>query len=394
MFESSHPDAEIKIVDFGLSRKYHANSPRLCESVGTIYSMAPEVLEGAYTSQADLWSLGVIAFMLLSSQMPFYGSTRSHVIEKILQCEYSFSGSRWSNKSKDSRDFVSALIVKDPDVRLNADQALRHPWLDVGFCKRDSSMNEDVLYQIKGSLKRYAHYGKLKRLALMVVAHRSTTKEIGNLRDAFEKFDFNCTGTVTLAEFKEAIRNIGYSNQEIEHSFKAMDLDGSGLIDYDEFKLALGSAGHSDEDIERMFKSADLDGNGFIDYNEFEEALGSFGHSDEDSERIFRSIDLDGSGSIEYTEFLAATIEARCVIIEERLAEAFDRIDIDDSGYISKEDLKEFLQQSFLGRGLTDGYLGEIIDECDFSKSGLITYDDFLSLWDEHEEREMKAIRK
>ena len=65
MFESTHPEAEIKVIDFGLSKKYLPDSPYLSDGVGTIYTMAPQVLQGMYTSQADLWSVGVIAFMLL-----------------------------------------------------------------------------------------------------------------------------------------------------------------------------------------------------------------------------------------------------------------------------------------------------------------------------------------
>lgn len=76
LFVNNSPHAEIKIIDFGLSKKYIAACPTLSEGVGTIYTIAPEVLIGSYNSQADLWSIGVIAFMLLSSQMPFYGRKR------------------------------------------------------------------------------------------------------------------------------------------------------------------------------------------------------------------------------------------------------------------------------------------------------------------------------
>jgi calcium-dependent protein kinase len=73
----------VKLIDFGLSKKYGPEDPHLNDGVGTIYTMAPEVLKGNYTFQADIWSLGVISFMLLSSQMPFYGRKRRHVVEKV-----------------------------------------------------------------------------------------------------------------------------------------------------------------------------------------------------------------------------------------------------------------------------------------------------------------------
>lgn len=179
LFETSLPDAEIKLIDFGLSKKYIADSPRLYESVGTIYTIAPEVLEGEYTAQADVWSLGVIAYMLLSSELPFPGSSGPEIAEKIIKSDYSFSGEAWETNSKESKDFISALLVKNPDKRLTANQALRVPWLDSDFVKKDDKVDDVIRYQIKRSLKRFANYSKLKRLALMVIAHKSTPKEIG-----------------------------------------------------------------------------------------------------------------------------------------------------------------------------------------------------------------------
>jgi serine/threonine protein kinase len=76
MFESNKPDAEINLIDFGLSKKYGPNEKYMREGVGTIYTMAPQVLQGVYTSKADLWSIGVISFMLLSSEKPFYSRKR------------------------------------------------------------------------------------------------------------------------------------------------------------------------------------------------------------------------------------------------------------------------------------------------------------------------------
>lgn len=86
--------------------------------------------------------------------------------------------------------------------------------------------------------------------------------------------------------------------------------------------------------------------------------------------------------STTYTEFLAAAIETQGEIVEERLEEAFDRIDSDDSGCISKDNLKKLLQERFLGGSLTDTYMGEIIDECDtLTKDATVSYNEFLALY-------------
>ena len=323
MFESHHPGAEIKIIDYGLSQKFLPDGPNLHDSSGTIYSIAPEVLLRNYTSQADLWSIGVIAFMTLTSVMPFHGPTQRDVLENILSCRYSFSSPRWIGTSKESRDFISALLVLDPGARPTAEHALHHPWLKSDFSKHEKVADEISMDQIKESLLRYSKYSKLKKLALMVVAHKSTSAEIGGLRDAFQKFDLSQNGTVCLEEFKEMMSNSGMSDEEIES--------------------------------------------------------------------LFRSIDLDGSKLIHFTEFLAATLEARGVIVEQRLAEAFDRIDSDDSGYITKDNLKEFMQNGFLGRELSDEYLAEIIEECDLTRDGMVAYDEFLELWDHADDLDTNA---
>ena len=76
MFESKSPDAEIKVIDFGLSKSFTKDRSVMTKWVGTLYTMAPQVIQGVYTSQADLWSVGVITYVLLSNSKPFYHTKR------------------------------------------------------------------------------------------------------------------------------------------------------------------------------------------------------------------------------------------------------------------------------------------------------------------------------
>ena len=97
---------------------------------------------------------------------------------------------------------------------------------------------------------------------------------------------------------------------------------------------------------------------------------------------------MDGTGKIRYTEFLAATIEAQGAISEERLAEAFDRIDADDSGYISKANLR-----SLLGDEFPQSEIDAIIDEADLTRDGKISYSEFLALWEvQHEDNRLRSL--
>mmetsp|Transcript_26953 Transcript_26953/g.74094 ORF Transcript_26953/g.74094 Transcript_26953/m.74094 type:complete len:894 (+) Transcript_26953:388-3069(+) len=327
LFVNDSPKSEIKLIDFGLSKIYGTGKTQtLTEGVGTIYTMAPEVLKGSYTKQADVWSVGVIAYMLLSSQMPFYGRKRQHIVEQILAGKYDFRGRRWRRVSTPAKDFVRDLLVLDPDERLDAERASSCVWLNKRFAASVRGPREFEIHQARNSMMQYVGYTKLKKMALMVVAHRSTSEEIGILRKVFQKY---------------AAKNKG----------------------------------------------------GCISYEEFNNAWQESGLPPEDTRAIFDAVDLDGSGLIRYTEFLAATIEAHGAISEERLAEAFDRFDIDDSGYISVDNLAEILGKDFSRQEIID-IIGDAIDPDnggDGSSNQMISYSAFLSLWEKNQEKEVRA---
>ena len=163
LFVNESPTAVVKLIDFGLSKTYGGGQP-LTDGVGTIYTMAPEVLKGNYTSQADLWSVGVIAYMLLSSQMPFYGRKRHNIAEQILQCKYDFKGRRWKRISPQAKAFVEDLLVVDPDERATAEEAAASIWLNKRFGASARAPTEEELATTMASLSSYSHYSKLKKL--------------------------------------------------------------------------------------------------------------------------------------------------------------------------------------------------------------------------------------
>lgn len=233
------------------------------------YTMAPEVLKGSYTNQADMWSVGVIAYMLLSSQMPFYGRKRSHIVESIMKGKFDFKGRRWKRLSAQSKEFVKSLLVVDPEERLDADESLGCVWLNRRMTATVRNPYEEEIESAKNSLVRYAGYSKLKQVALMVVAHKSSTQEIGILRKVFQKYDTK----------------------------------KDGQLSYEEFKAAMHDAGFGDEDYQRMFDSV-------VGRNDFL-CMAPGILATEWLIVLCDLQDLDGTGKIRYTEFLAATIEAQ-----------------------------------------------------------------------------------
>merc|ERR1712038_1001422 len=172
------------------------------------------------------------------------------------------------------------------------------------------------------SLENYSTHKTIQKLALMVIAHKSNSQEIGFLRNVFKRYDKDRDGKIDLTEFKRCLSKYNYSDKEIE--------------------------------------------------------------------KLFNAADLGGTGQLQYTEFLAATIESTDLVTEERLAEAFDRLDSDDSGYISVNDLRELL-----GEDVPKQYIEQVIAEVgDNQQNTRVTYDDFLDMWrQEIEDKSMSAWR-
>jgi calcium/calmodulin-dependent protein kinase I len=123
----------IKIADFGLSKAF-ANGSMLETHCGTPDYAAPEVLrmEGTYDKSVDLWSMGVITYVVLCGFPPFYGKTQANLFEKILNADYDFPDPEWTNISEEAKDFIKHLLVLDVDKRYTTRQCLDHPWLKMG----------------------------------------------------------------------------------------------------------------------------------------------------------------------------------------------------------------------------------------------------------------------
>lgn len=134
--------------------------------------MAPELIGGDYDSKVDVWSLGVIAFMLLSSSMPFFGSDRIDVVKQILKGKYSFGASRWRNVTTEAKEFVRSLLRRRPAKRPSADSALQSPWLTQNFTASTALADIEQMDSIQASIQAFAGYTTLKKLALMVVAYK------------------------------------------------------------------------------------------------------------------------------------------------------------------------------------------------------------------------------
>jgi serine/threonine protein kinase len=129
LFETDKEDSPVKIIDFGLARKHNANEAPMSNTTGTPYYIAPEVLRKRYDRACDMWSLGVIAYVLLCGYPPFNGRDDYAIHEAILTGWYCFPRQEWGGASGEVLDFIRRLLETDPRKRMTAEQALMHPWI-------------------------------------------------------------------------------------------------------------------------------------------------------------------------------------------------------------------------------------------------------------------------
>ena len=180
---SDDNDSFIKLADFGFAARVH-RPKSLTKQCGTPFFVAPEILtRKPYDQQSDMWSVGCIVFLLLSGSLPFMGRSQKELFRKIVAGKYEFKESEWVDVSEDAKDLVVRLLVLNPDKRINAEQALRHPWLKLS----KDRLSKIGLTNTSQRLKTFSAKMKL-RSAMIAVDWISSLKQISsrNLLDGSE----------------------------------------------------------------------------------------------------------------------------------------------------------------------------------------------------------------
>lgn len=131
MLESLAPDADIKLIDFGLAKEYeHGVSPNMWTTVGTVRYVSPEVLEGAYDETCDIWSCGVVCYAMLCGSPPFGGDTDDEVTRKVRKAHLEFASDEWDGISDSGHEFVQLMMRRHAASRLSAEILLQHRWFE------------------------------------------------------------------------------------------------------------------------------------------------------------------------------------------------------------------------------------------------------------------------
>ncbi|KAG5233650.1 CDPK-related kinase [Salix suchowensis] len=178
LFTSRDEDAPMRMIDFGLS-DFVKPDDRLNDIVGSAYYVAPEVLHRSYNLEADMWSIGVITYILLCGSRPFWARTESGIFRSVLRVDPNFDDSPWPAVSPEAKDFVKRLLNKDHRKRMTAAQALTHPWL------RDLNQAVPLDILIFKLVKSYVRATPFKRAALKALSKAIPEDELVYLRTQF-----------------------------------------------------------------------------------------------------------------------------------------------------------------------------------------------------------------
>ncbi|GLT48293.1 hypothetical protein SLA2020_219260 [Shorea laevis] len=201
LFTTRDEDAPMKIIDFGLS-DFIMPDQRHNDIVGSAYYVAPEVLHRSYSLEADMWSIGVITYILLCGSRPFWARTESGIFRSVLRANPNFDDSPWPSVSPEAKDFVKRLLNKDHRKRMTAAQALTHPWL----LDENHDVPLDIL--IYKLVKSYIRATALKRAALKALSKALPEAELMYLQAQFKLLEPK-DGYVSLSNFKVALmRNV------------------------------------------------------------------------------------------------------------------------------------------------------------------------------------------
>ncbi|ONM59704.1 Putative CDPK-related protein kinase [Zea mays] len=168
LFTSKDDDSHLKAIDFGLS-DFVKPDERLNDIVGSAYYVAPEVLHRCYSTEADVWSIGVIAYILLCGSRPFWARTESGIFRSVLKADPSYNEAPWPSLTPEAMDFVKRLLCKDPRRRMTAAQALSHPWIRN---YNDIKLPLDIL--IFRLIKAYIRSSSLRKAALRALTREAT----------------------------------------------------------------------------------------------------------------------------------------------------------------------------------------------------------------------------
>eukprot|EP00347_Sterkiella_histriomuscorum_P023324 403335085 len=308
---------EVKLIDFGFA---NANNNKLTEFVGTPYYVAPEIINREkYGSACDIWSLGVMTYLLIDGNYPFNASNQEELFAKITSKQApSYSGAAWAVVSEPCKQFVQACLTFDQGKRPSASKLLNHDWV---MLNRPGEGGEPKLAMQKKLSSKIAANIVTSKVATeyewAIIQYMNqlniNKNETDNLRKLFEAVDDDKNGTLSFDEIKKILKQ-HLSSEDYDEFVKLikdkLDSNSNGRIDYSEF-LDL-TVEHkkllSRFNLEITFNNLDVDNSGFLTIDELKKTFEAAGNkkSQQFWDQFMAGVDKNGDGEIHLEEFISA----------------------------------------------------------------------------------------
>ena len=275
LFDSMKKDAEIKILDFGLSRKYDKEQ-KMHSILGTPYYVAPEVLKGEYDEKCDIWSIGAITYLMLCGEPPFNGNSNNEIFKKIVKENIKFKSLLWKNISNNAKDFVKICLSKNSNKRPSAQEALNHIWFS--NVKNEIHNNKNIKKEILLNIKDFNINYEFKQMVLKyLINNKLSYEEKKVFKDAFYALDFNHNGFIIESDLKKAfdLFNINIDEKQINHLFNILPENknlGLGFIEFIMAGIDKKSI-FTEENLEDAFNYFDINKTGDIEFDNLNSAL-------------------------------------------------------------------------------------------------------------------------
>ena len=312
----------IKIIDFGTAMLFSKKDKNL---TGSIYYLAPEIISKnrTYTEKCDIWSCGIIMYILLTGRPPFNGATDEDVLKNILKNQIDLEKYPLSVTSSKAKNLLKKLLESDPKKRITAEEALNDEWFK---CRQVMTKETSALFKVKNpdillnNLINYKSDNPLRCAVLAYLVHNNM--QLDQVHDAIKLFN-------------------------------KLDINGDGQISKDE--LYIGLKDYLEMSGDELKKKVDI---------------------------IFNNIDTDHNGYIEYEEFIRAAVNKNYFLSTNYLRFAFDYFDRDKNGYISFDEIKQvfFANEKNKKDSKAKEQLLKCFNESDTNRNGNLTFDEFINM--------------
>ena len=301
LLTNKETSASIKVIDFGIADKLNSKI-KITEVIGTPLFMSPEMFAGSYDEKCDIWSSGVILYLMITGTVPFTGNGVAAIKASVTAAKVDFSRPAWSGISDELKDLLRNMLVPDPRNRFSAKQVLDHPVF--ARMHAGSLSTNPISTEAFENLQRFHAQNKLEKSILTFITTNimddSSNKE---LIDLFRSIDTNNDGRLSKEEIMDGYQEIGLTLEHAQEIISTIDSDQSGLIEYSEFITATQNWKKVCEKdfLEKAFKIYDIGKDGNLSLNELKQLIPGIENSDWD--QFLREADKNGDGLISLSEF-------------------------------------------------------------------------------------------